>query len=268
MKKFMLSVASAVTFAAYFALSLSCASTRTLGDGVEATVYQQNTVNTSEDYDLTLVSAKPSPSRILKVVSNKIAIQYNDTTEDKEDFADNERHVYYAISNPFDTEVKVEHTASSSNSNGRRSLKTSSSVSTFSSLLGKDNANAVSVAELDGKYLLNEADAKQAVAFINQIEKEFKESRSGEGVLNKYEVKRRVHKTDTVWVPTSKTKIGAATTEAGEYKTVEWTEEYRIFFIQHATSDGKDEILYAVNGSELATITLPEALALRDALSK
>ena len=122
--------------------------------------------------------------------------------------------------------------------------------------------------QADDFALVSKFDKDEIGAYYDTKEKEFKESRSGEGVLNKYEVKRRVHKTDTVWVPTSKTKIGAATTEAGEYKTVEWTEEYRIFFIQHATSDGKDEILYAVNGSELATITLPEALALRDALSK
>lgn len=149
----------------------------------------------------------------------------------------------------------------------------------------KVDPNLITVTELWGKKLIGEEDAKAAVDFINEIEKTFKAERRGDGVLNKFEVEKVVKYTERVFVPTSTTYTGGYKSESGDWTTVEKEERMRVFFIQHSTAYGKDEILYSSGTyrdyySQMdrslyreypnppQVISLEEILAVRDALSK
>ncbi len=233
-------VGGVAIFAAYFALSLSCASSKNTGSlkegGVEASVLPSRTANSWEDYDIFLVSSNPSPSRILKLVPKKAD--------------DEEQKIYFAISSPNDTKILK--------------MEKKNGVSTKAEV----DENLVTASELEGKSLISEEDAKRAVEFINQLEQNFRQERSREGILNKFEIDKIIKKSDSIRVPSKDVYNGYSYDKYYEYKTVEWDEKRRVFFIQHSTAYGKDEIIYSANGSENFLITLENALALRDALSK
>ncbi len=248
-RNILLGIGSAVVFAGYFVLSLSCATTSGTAreTGKEVSVKTFDTENKWKDYDITLVSGEKCPSRILKVT------QKTNGGNSK---------IFYAVSDPGDTEVwKVEKKDGMSKK-------------------VKADKNLVTSSELEGKYFITEEDAKNAVTFINELESKFKNDRKGDGVLDKFEIFKVVHKTDSVWVKTGQSRTGAYVTETGEYQTVEWDERTRVFFLQHSTAYGKDEILYSANDPKITMSTgvrvsappvalkLEEVLAIRDALSK
>ena len=133
-------VVSLLVFVCYLGLSLSCASNKgiVLENGTPVNVFPSVTDNFSEKYDITLVSNSDCPSRILKVVSRDSG------------------KVYYTVSQPGDTEVFM-------------MVKTSQG-----STKKKVDPSLVTTSELDNKYLLNEEDAKNAVEFLNQLEREYK----------------------------------------------------------------------------------------------
>ncbi len=238
-------------FAGYFVLSLSCATNNGVEreSGTEVSVKTNLTENKWQDYDITVVSSEKCPSRILKLV------QKNGTSGEN-------GKVFYAISDPNDTEVY-------------QTIKKDGMSKKV-----KVAQDLVTASELKGKHLINEEDAKAAVAFINQLETKFKKERKGDGVLDKFEIFKVVKKSDTVWVKTGASRTGGYVTETGEYQTVEWEEKTRVFFIQHSTAYGKDEILYSANDPKVAlptggvapmppiVVKLEEILAVRDALSK
>lgn len=238
-------------FTVYFLLSLSCATNKKneIESGVEISVETNLTENNWLDYDITVVSTNKCPSRILKLVQ-------------KDKNSNDNQKVLYAISAPNDTEVY-------------QTIKKNGVTKKI-----KLDPELVTASELKGKYLINEEDAKAAVKFINELEKKFKTNRKDDGVLDKFEIFKVERKSDAVWVKTSETEIGSIVTKEGEYKTIEWNEKKRIFFIQHSTSYGKDEILYSANAPIIISatgdvspmppiiITLEEVLAIRDALSK
>lgn len=253
-KKILVGIGCAVVFLAYFGLSLSCASTPKVSgsekeSGSEVTISLPKTENDWDAYDIELVSENPSPSRILKLISKE--------TEDKK--------VFYAISEPGNTKVLKKVT-----NNG-------------SSTLIEMDENLVTSSELEGKYLISEEDAKKAVDFINQLEKDFKTERTGDGVLDKFEVFNVVEREikgnqnkSLFSIPT----VNSSEVENEENKIVIVEEKTRIFFIQHSTSYGKDEILYSANDPKIKTetgalksvppvvVSLEEILAVRDALTK
>lgn len=72
-KNILLGMASVVAFAAYFVLSLSCATTTGVkrDAGEEVSVWINETENKTSDYDITLVSGENCPSRILKIVDKR-----------------------------------------------------------------------------------------------------------------------------------------------------------------------------------------------------
>ena len=235
-KKILLSLAPFSVFAVYFILSLSCATSsnaKVFGTGEEVSAYPITTENFIRNYDITLVSTENCPSRILKVIMN----DENPTT-------------YYTVSKPGDTEVTI---------------RVGSGESATQKKVDYDR---ITDSELSDKFFLNEKDAQDAVAFINQLEEQFKENRYEEGILNKFQVYKKTIKTEKVWVVDDKSVGEYSTTETGHYETVETPVYTRILFIQHSTVAGEDAILYSANGSDIVKVTLEEILSVRDALSK
>lgn len=262
-KKIGLCALSSAVFLAYFAISLSCASSKkaiTVGEEISVN-FNQESENSWKDYDIFVVSEEPSPSRILKVVPKKDSKNAEDSEE---------LNTFFVISNPGDNEVvkKV-------NSDGGVSKKE------------KIDPKLVTSSELVGKIFISEDDAKQAVEFINQIEQNYNANRSGDGVLNKFEVKKvwTETKTETVWEKTGETVLSNGMTFSNGKQVVnerEISKSERLFFIQHSTAFGKDEILYSAgftvqnlgygktitNPFPPVVVKLEEILAIRDALAK
>ena len=139
--------------------------------------------------------------------------------------------------------------------------------------------------------------------FINELEKTFKAERSGDAVLKKFEVNKvwSEYKTGTELqrITTAKSNGSSYAYASGYYssgssdasytekeeKVVHWWQKHedRVFFIQHSTVYGKDEILLSVGRyTEYdnllkkwyeypytpVVVSLEEILAVRDALSK
>ena len=258
-KNILVGLGCTMAFVIYFGLSLSCATTSTVskpsggdnGGGIEVSISPERTENIWEDYDIELVSESPSPSRILKLTSKK--------TE--------ERKVFYAISEPGNTKIYQKVTNNGS-----------------SSFIEMDE-NLVTSNELDGKYLINEEDAKKAVEFINKLEGEFKTERTRDGVLDKFEIfnvrEREIKENQSKsFFSNTIVSVGENKTENEENKIVIVEERTRIFFIQHSTVFGKDEILYSANDPHIknetgilkpvppTSVSLEEILAVRDALAK
>lgn len=263
MKNFFTGIGCIALFVAYFGLSLSCAThpSKEVIEGAEISVSPIETESDWNYYDIQLVSDDLCPSRILKL------------TREKEGIVE----VYYTVSAPGDTKVFQKLSSPSSAEEldpaQEKAMNTTASV--------EIDKNIVTTSELTGKYLINEADAKRAVAFINQVERDFKSERLGNGVLNKFELFEVVEHNERIFIPTSVEDSGCCKKEIGEYKTVSWKERTaRIFFIQHSTAYGKDEILYSANNPKKETdfgelkavppmvVTLEEILAVRDALAK
>ena len=272
-KKIALALASCAVFAAYFVLSLSCATTSGTkrNAGTEVSVSPSTTKNEWNDYDITLVSAENCPSRILKWVKKDSAtalVEDEESEEDEESTENAEPKVFYTISATTDTKVL-------------QSVKTANGTSTK-----EVDYNLVTASEVGGKYLIEEKDAKAAIEFINELEKNFKAERTGEGVLHKFEIKNTwtEHKVETERVVKSTSNVGAYYENHYEDKLIEYDipHEERVFFIQHSTSFGKDEILYSagrvsykdsygnvyVYSPTPVVVSLEEILAVRDALSK
>ena len=267
-KTFFTGLGCVAAFAVYLGLSLSCASMKNVQDsasggassgastsasssssstiaaskdsGPEVTVVPYDTKNDWTNWDIELVSKAPCPSRILKITRS-------------------DGLVCYAISAPRDTKIVQKVTT-----NGYVQTK-------------EVDANLVSASEIARDYLINEDDARKAVSFINQLESKFSAERVGDGVLDKFEVTRVINHSKQVVDPASISTTNDKL-EDEEYKTVVVSEIVRVFFIQHSTHFGRDEILYSTapttiqNGKEVPApaiaVTLEEILAVRDALSQ
>ena len=265
MKNFFIGIGCIALFVAYFGLSLSCATppSKEVIEGAEISVIPIETECDWDYFDIQLVSEAPSPSRILKLIRKDLG----------------KTKVSYVVSAPGDT--KVMRKKSSSNDSSLNEEDPAQARATDGNSLIEVDENLVTTGELTGKYLISEEDAKRAVEFINQLEKDFKSERTGEGVLNKFELFEVVEHNERIFIPTSVENSECCKKEIGEYKTVSWKERTaRIFFIQHSTAYGKDEILYSANNPKKETnfgelkavppmvVTLEEILAVRDALAK
>lgn len=222
--KFNVIVGAIILFAAYFALSLSCASTSNLKAENIARLDLITTENSQAIYDITLVSTPACPSRIHKLVSKSNS------------------EVLFAIS-------PVLPKASSSG--------VSSSTTTAGTL--KRETPVVTAGELNGQLLISQEDAKKAVDFISEVQKDFATGRKGDGVLKEFVI-REVYD-EPVWISES------STSGLGHYETI--TKRRKVFWIQHQTTNGKDEIIYCpAVYLEPVFVSMDEIAALKDALSK
>lgn len=238
-KNLSISIICVMCFGAYFILSLACASTgEARKAGVEVSVLPDRTEASRENYDITLVSEEKSPSRILKIVSKL------------------DGKIYYTISAPGDTVII-------------RRIPSQSGMAQEQTV----DYNLVTSSEINEKFFISEEDAKNTVQFINEIEQSFRDKREGGGTLKKFEIFKLNSETASVWNKQKRieksTAYGAFTlTESGELQNVKYDSRERIFFIQHSTAYGEDEILYSANGSDAVVVKLEEILAVRDALAK
>ena len=225
-------LAAFTTFALYFMLSLSCATTSSYlseSTGTRSYFPTVETENGNLGYDIVLVSDENSASKIYKVISREDA------------------KTWYSLSLPT----------------GKVAAKNTPNTTPATQKNAKTDTK-VTIGDLASLTTITEEDAKAAVEFLSEVERLFVEKRSGTGVLTDFVVTKPVF--DTIKVEKSRTVnyYGQVTVEY-EDKVVE--SKKLIFALQLKTTSDADEIVYTV-GDVSVSISLDDAKNLKAALSK